>query len=145
MFTDRFVETAVDAPRCGILQMTLSVVRLYVRYTSAGYVMLVVELISMRACPMLLMLVVGLTMMLVTWVVLKRLSQAHGYVVSLVIIPSIHHHVVALVAMAVALVEHAEWLGRLGARRTRRRRGVCVIEGYAGASGGRSRSGGEVS
>ena len=104
--------------------MTLSVVRLYVGYASARDVVLVVELIAVCACPMLLVLVVGLAVVLVAWVVLERLAQIHRHGESLVIVASVHHHVVGLIAMAMALVVHAELLGRLRAGRTRGRRGV---------------------
>ena len=116
--------------------MTLSIVRLYVRYASARDVVLVVELISVCACPVFLVLMVRLAVVLVARVMLERLTQVHGHVESLVIVAPVHHDVMGLIAMAMALVVHAELLGRLRAGRTRGRRGVWVVEGDASASCG---------
>ena len=118
---------------------------LYVRYAPAGNIVLMVELVPVGTCPMFLVLVVRLAVMLVVRIVLKWLAQVHLHGVSLVTVASVHHHVVALIAVTMTLVEHAVLLRRLGAGGTRWGRSVWVVEGYTGASGGRSHSAREVS
>jgi hypothetical protein len=67
---------------------------------------------------MFLMLLVAMSVVLVVLIVLKRLPQIHLHPKALMAPPPIHHHIVALVPMA--LVEHAELLRRLPPRRSRR-------------------------
>jgi hypothetical protein len=91
--------------------------------------MLMVVLSAVRPSSVLLVLV-SMRMMLMILVVLERLAQTHVHI-PVPICPSVHHYIVALVRLA--LVVHAEVLGRLRAWRSRRRRSVCV-EGYSAAA-----------
>ena len=104
---------AVHAARSSILKVTRSKVRLHVGDTAAGDIVLVIELRSMRARAVVLVLLVGMPVVLVGGVVLERLAQVHLHGVPLVTVAAVHHGVVALSPVGVALVVHAKLLGRL--------------------------------
>jgi hypothetical protein len=96
---------------------------------------LVVELADMVVSDNILVLLVMLVLILVVLIVLKGLPKVHVLHEVLLACSPVHHDVVALMPMG--LVEHAELLRRrLAPGRSRRRGGVRVGEGYAGASCG---------